>query len=76
MKGLSKCVCSTPGVEGSSSHDPPPGQLALDLYSNSISEVGVRYLSDMVSALDLSLKREKMDSSTYCERSSLLLLLV
>ncbi len=48
-KGLSKCVCSTPGVEGSSSHDPPPGQLTLNLFNNSISGVGVRCLSDVIS---------------------------
>ncbi len=48
-KGLSKCVCSTPGVEGSSSHDPRPGQLTLNLRNNSISGVGVRYLSDVIS---------------------------
>ncbi len=48
-RDLSKCVCSTPGVEGLSSHDPPPGQLVLNLYRNSISGVGVRYLSDVIS---------------------------
>ncbi len=66
-KGLSKCVCSTPGVEGSSSHDPPPGQLTLNLRDLSrngkLSGIRVRYLSEVIShhivisKLDLSFNK-------------------
>ncbi len=49
VKGLSNRVYSTPGVEGSSLHDLPPGQLALNLRRNRLCGVGVRCLSELIS---------------------------
>ncbi len=48
-KGLSKSVCSAPGVEGSGLHDPPPGQFILNLHHNRIFGGGVRCLSEVIS---------------------------